>query len=548
MINQRVIFLNNQDEVSEAISYLKKTKKDNVVFVIPQKATFFQSIINIKILRNKSEELNKTIYIVTKNKKGQKMSENAGVPTFETLEELETALLGKVPIKANSNKKKSSINQKTFRVDEIIEKEKKEDEEAEKINWREIFSRPSKAMLITLSVITLALFFFVSMWTLPGATIYIKPERKTIPTVVNVTLAPQESIDSISFNKKRHIISGYKIEASFNKEIDFKTITKVFTGKHTEGQIVIINAYQEPRSLKPKTRFQSDKGVVYRISEWATVPGASAEGNGEVVVTVKADERDIYGDIVGESGNILEPERLIIPGLPPAGQEIMWAEVREPLGGGVTSWEPKVTEEDFEMAKKYIQEKIEEETQANLEKFIREKNALEGTNLVLVPESKFVNKKITDISVEKEKLNTDTESFKAYAEIEVDSWAYDASDLVSILRDELSDNVDDGMYLEKIDPSSVIINPFDVPEETKGLKINVNAKGIEAYLIEPENPDGIRFVNSVKEAIKGKKIDEAENILVNFAEISDVKIAPWPFFLTKVPMLEDKILIKLWTE
>lgn len=549
MLNQRVVFLEADDEVTEAINILKKTKKDVVVFVIPQKANFFQSIINARILRNKAEELNKQIFVVTRSKKGQNILKIAGIPSFESLEHLEATPENELKkIKNEEKGKEQKIHH--INVEDILEKEEANENDEKKINWREIFSRPSKSVLFGLILITFVLFFFVSTLALPGATIYIKPERKTIPTVVNVTLMPAEKIQNSLANRRKHVIAGYKIEATFDKEIDFQTISKIFTGKNAEGQITVINAYEEERSLMPNTRFQSDKGVVYRIDDWIKVPPAQNGKNGEITVTVKADEKDIYGDIVGEKGNITEnlPQKLTLPGLPESAQAIVWAEVREPLNGGVSSWQPVVKEDDLEMAKKEIEKEVTDEAQTNLERYVREKNTLEGTSYQLVPESKFMQKKVVSISTEDGVLDTDKASFKVNAEIVVSSWAFNESDMLSILRDDLEDNVDPGMFLEKIDPASLSIDVFSETDSRDELKINVNAKGVEAYLIEARTPAGLLFDKKIKETVKGKSHDEAENILVNFPEISDVKISLWPFFSTKIPQLEENIDIKLWEE
>lgn len=546
MMNHRVIFLEAHDEINAAISALKKTEADNVVFVIPQKSLFFQSIINAKILRTKAEELGKWVFIVTRDKKGREKMELSGLPVFETLEELEATAVNKVLLREQPPAE-LKIKHKTFKVDDLLQKEA-EDEEEEKINWREVFVRPSKTTLGILALITAGLFFFVSVLVLPGATVYIKPERKTISTVVNITLAPAEKINLITRQLKKQVIEGNKIEATFEKKMIFQTVTKVFKGAHTAGEIVIVNNHDEPRALKPQTRFQSEKGIIYRISDWVTVPAAANGKNGELAVQVVADELDVFGDIVGDRGNIIAPQKLIVPGLPPAGQKVLWAEVRQNLEGGITAWEPRVAEADFAMAKKAIEEKIMQEAQSDLESYIAEQNKGDKPKLALVPENKYLKKKILELKVDESVLDTTAESFEVYGKISVSSWAFKEADLLAILQEKLEGTVDLDMFLEKISPESLAINVFAEEDNGNQLKLSVNVKGVETYLIEPETESGIRFVNRLKAEIRGKNEEEAENILVNFPEISDVKIALWPFFARRIPKLPENIAVKLWEE
>lgn len=550
-MNERVIFLEREDEIPVIVDAIKKTKADKVVIVLPKNSNVFQSIVNIKILRARAEEFNKWLFVITKDKKGEKMLEMIGIPAFETLAEFEATAIDKIFTKTKKgSSSKSSIKQIIFTASEIIEPEGKNEiiEPEEMINWRDVFFKPSKTLLITLTLISVGLFFFISTVVMPGATIYIKPERKTIETVMNITLTPNDSQEYNSFLSKQRTINSFPIEAEFEKKIQFNTLTKIFEGKNASGNIVIVNTFNEERTLKPQTRFQSENGVVYRISDWVRIPPATSEGYGELVVNVVADEKDIFGEFAGDKGNLLAPQKLIIPALPPAGQQILWGEVREDIKGGVTLYKPKVTEEDFDIAKKNIEELITKEAQLDLEKYLKEKNALEFTNLTLLPENKFFKKEIIEITVPKELLNTDVENFEVYAKLKVKSWAYDSDELLSVLRQSLEKSVDPDMFLEMIDSPSIVIDVFSKEENSNNLKVNIIAKGIEAYLIEPKTESGIRFVNKVKREIINQPINEAEKILVNFQEISDVKITVWPFFARRIPRLPENISVKIWEE
>ena len=48
---------------------------------------------------------------------------------------------------------------------------------------------------------------------------------------------------------------------------------------------------------------------------------------------------------------------------------------------------------------------------------------------------------------------------------------------------------------------------------------------MEQYLIEPSTVDGVRFVNRVKEEVRGRSVSEAKRILENFQEAAVVDIS-----------------------
>ena len=126
-------------------------------------------------------------------------------------------------------------------------------------------------------------------------------------------------------------------------------------------KILITNERPKPWVLVEQTRFQSDNGIIFRIEEKITVPGATyamvrdEEGRltrekvpGTLVVEVKADEEDIEGGIAGERGNITKGTSLVIPALDPTSQKIIYAQAEEDFLGGVTDTYEVLTEEDLE--------------------------------------------------------------------------------------------------------------------------------------------------------------------------------------------------------
>jgi hypothetical protein len=561
-MNERVIFLEKDDEVTAIISALKRTKADRVVFVLPIRSVLFQSIVSVKILRARAEDLGKWIFAVTKDKKGRNLLETVGVPAFETLEEYEATSIEKIFPKTQKSADPKVISRHTFNADKLIRKtidkqkkpENKQTTEAKesKINWREVLLKPSKKSLIALAALAMSLFFFVSWLVLPYATVAIKPNKNTKMVTDNVVLTPDLAASSTTGRQK--VIRAYPVKETYTDSITFQTESKIFEGENASGEIVIVNTDATSKTLRATTRFQSKNGVVYRIANWARIPAASSDQNGELSVNVTADTEDSSGQIVGERGNLEAGQKLFIPGFHPEGtdwsqveQDPIWAEVREPITGGVTDWKPVVRQEDLDKARQAIEEKLTAEALTRLERTIQEQNQENNTDLRLIPDhSKFVTKNVSNIQLPPNILETNEPSFQVTAEITVTSWSYSESELKKVINEALIKKKEPDREIEGI--TNYDLEIVDDPAITSGLKVTYTAEGIEAYNIKPNTDEGLMLINRIKTQIANKNASEAENILTNsteFPEISEAEIIIWPPFINSIPRLKENILVEI---
>lgn len=86
---QQTFYIDNDEEISSVIDRLKKSlAKDNYV-VVPRRAIFLQSIVNLKLLKREADKLRKRVIIVTQDELGMNMAEKAGVEVRNSLDGLE---------------------------------------------------------------------------------------------------------------------------------------------------------------------------------------------------------------------------------------------------------------------------------------------------------------------------------------------------------------------------------------------------------------------------------------------------------------------------
>lgn len=82
--NQKTIHVGEKEEVIEIIDKIKQHNGKDIVLLVPDQSLLFQSLINLKLLKNKSEELGKIISIIKVGKNDLKSDANHFVGGRET--------------------------------------------------------------------------------------------------------------------------------------------------------------------------------------------------------------------------------------------------------------------------------------------------------------------------------------------------------------------------------------------------------------------------------------------------------------------------------
>lgn len=549
-MNERIFYIDQFSDISELIQLLKNTKADTVIFVLPQRSILLESIVNFQILQAEAEKEHKNMVIITKSKKCISMCQTVGVEYHTTLEQREhhvpqDAIVAK---KNPEHERQHAIR----RVPITVSEETKRNDE--QVNWKDMLSRPSWQALSILMIFVVGLFFLLSVLAFPGATISIKPSRKAVQDIMNVRLLnfEKEENHSLSPLDRQRSIWGYPIEDIFSEQIQFQTATRIFQGENARGEITIYNTFGEPQRLRPTTRFQTDDGIVFRITDWIVVPESTRNENGEQVpgqrtVTVVADETDTLGRFVGERGNI-PPMELFLPALDENARQNLWAESQLPFTGGFTDWIPEVAQVDIDAAQEKIISELSERAKKNIERSISEKNAREQTDLAMFDSDEFLEVEILDVSVEEDILGTSKENFSVSAEIKVRTWTYSQSELVDLAWSSLDSKTDPQMRLVRI--REEYFRP-EIRERNSGeywIKLSLPVEGAEEFQIDPRSEAGILFANEVKREIVGMPISDAEAFLGNRDEVSTVDISVWPFWSRSIPSLPENITIELRNE
>src|SRR6266567_2759066 len=88
----QTFYIDIDEEISSVIDRLSKSMSVDNYYVVPKRALFLQSIVNLKILKREADKVGKNVIIVTQDEIGCSMAERSGIEVRPNLDGLESAL------------------------------------------------------------------------------------------------------------------------------------------------------------------------------------------------------------------------------------------------------------------------------------------------------------------------------------------------------------------------------------------------------------------------------------------------------------------------
>ncbi|MFA4815153.1 MAG: hypothetical protein WC924_03850 [Candidatus Gracilibacteria bacterium] len=566
---KKILFVQIDEELTSIFQRIEKLPYKEVYLVVPKRAVLLQSIVNLKILKQKMTELEKEVAVITNDLNGMKLAHQAEIKVFDhwniddsavgaskNERDPETALLK--PIEASQNevddelpsrlpKKKSSIFEvvrnikgkgKGFSLRSYLADFRRNRLEKRPLN---IYLTPGKKRwifgLLTASVLV---FFVIAYVALPGATILIEPASNVLSKSVNVTLEPNPT-DPYS-------LKAYEIET----EVEY-TLTHPSTGLITDdssnaaGNLTIINTSGVARPLVKETRFQTEDGIVFRLQKEVNVPAGTAITPGTLVAYVIADPLDANGVAVGERGNV-GATKFFLPGLREDTRTELYAESYDAMTGGLTVSRVQVTENDLIAAQVRLETDLKEKAVAALRKEVLAESNTLGVTLRLLETSDALQYGPALVELPYTLIGQEQKTFDVSGSMSISGVAYSTDDLFSILKAEIVSSKTPGKLLVSVDENSVSLQVLEVGLAVGTYKITVQVQGIEEYEIDPELEGGSKLAEKIKEHVAGKTIEEAAAYIQNLPEVNSVEISVWPVWSPTIPSLPENIKIKSLSE
>jgi hypothetical protein len=559
---KKILFVELDEELTSIFERVETLPYKEIYLVVPKRAVLLQSMVNLKILKQKLADVDKNMAIITNDTNGMKLAHQAEVRVFDhwsvddktKKEEKDSNSALLKPIAASSNdvgedtplrlpKKKSSIfevvrnirtSDQAFSLKGYMRtrKKNKQDNEA----WKLYLPGGTRRFVTGLVIASLALFFIIIYVVLPGATLYIEPASEVVSRGVNITLEPRPS-DPRS-------MKAYDVEAVIDITITHPATGIISEGNNSSGELTIINTADRVWGLVPQTRFQTDNGIVFRIEKEAQVPAASAEGSpGTLVVQVVADPVDANGVPTGERGNV-EPTKFVLPALREDSQDEIYAESYEAMTGGETNVSATVLEDDLIAAREKLIVALEEKALSSLRKETLSLGNREGLELVLLEDSDVLVYGNPVVDMPYSVIGDETQEFEITGSLQLTGVAYDSEAVLNILKTEIISGETPGKQLVRIDEDSISINVLETDLAASIYRFTAQIQGVEEFEIEKDLEGGSKLVKKITEHIAGRSIEEAEAYVQNLPEVNKVQIKIWPSWAPTIPSLPENIKIR----
>ncbi len=568
---KKVVYIEIDDEVTVVHDRVKSTRGRHVYIVVPKRAIIFQSVVNLKILKRKAEEDNKTIYFITNDQNGMHLAQKVGITIYNKTNrdggpalfstEMNDERLRITPLRATVNsveeaaptrlserklsiseilrKRKGGSKRKNVTVSKVVTNKKKKVKKP-----RLMISSPNKHALFALISLSMVVLLFIVYIALPGVTVYLTPSASVLEKSVNITLADYEinraelSLDPV------HMIASYPVELTVSTSITQPSTGKEFSSdaSNASGVLTISNTTANDWPLVASTRFQTDEGIVFRLPNAVTVPAATATGPGTLEAFVKADPYDALGQIVGERGNI-PPSYFFLPGLRESSRSELYAESFVEMTGGTSDYESYVSAEDIEGAKSRLEDTLKEKALDELESVIADRSALDGNGVEyeLLRGDKALQFGEVSVSGFDDLEGKQLKEFSLSGEFSVSAVYYDKSEMLAILEDELSLKKSPQKELISVNEDSTTYRIFEWDDGDGKIKLTANIKGIEQYEIDPKKENGARLLEKIREHIAAKDVEVAKNYIQNLPQINKVEIKSWPIWSPTIPKMTDNI-------
>lgn len=352
-------------------------------------------------------------------------------------------------------------------------------------------------------VVSFLLLLFVLYLSVSSATIRVTPNPQVVSHEVSMEIVPDARTNGqVSGYVRQQIV---EVSDVFELPQEGAVATEAKAG----GFVTIINETGSQQALVATTRLLSQEGVLFRIDEAVNVPAG-----GEVTTLAHADEAGLAGEI--------GPSSFTIPGLAASLQDVIYAVSTDAMTGGV-QYVQTLGESHVQDAYAQLEARARDEAVLALADGI-DTDVFDGLSVDLEILSQSVD---TDIG-------TETGSFSATMSVKVTGLFYDEETVLQYASALLQNQVGEDYELADVNDDYVIeVRSVDAEAEQASLRVYI---------------DGISVISTASdildpERLLGRTPQEVETILETSELIDKISIRFTPFWLQRIPTLEDHIKI-----
>lgn|SRR3989344_3601724 len=384
-------------------------------------------------------------------------------------------------------------------------------------NLSGFFHLKNRALVIFggLAIIILGVIVYVSVGS---AKVFLKSRPHDLKFSMQVSVSDKY----LSMDVDSRKIPGQLFSIRKSVEKSFPATGEKDVAQKARGMLTVYNEYgTAPQILIATTRFESEKGLIFRTLKTITVPGTTVK-NG--VITPGQVTVEVIADKAGSDYNI-EPGKFTIPAFKEKGDTDRfgkyYAKSSELIRGGIIGKAKVITEQDYMKAKTEVQEEAINEVKQAL--------ATQTANLEII---NFYEPKISEIKATGQ-IDEAVDNFSVSSSAELETMGYKKDDLYSLISAYVQKTNDFIIFPEKLD---IKIEDTKINQEQKIVGFTSSVKGSGFSKIDQE---------MILNELLNKNEAQIKDYLKNMENIVSAKVILSPFWVKKVPRYKEKVKIEI---
>lgn len=411
----QVVYLDPEDDIVSIRDRLNWVREAQVALVLPPRGDLLIEYLDLALLRRWADDLRLEVGLVTTDDRVTSQAKALGFAVFpsvrSTLQSRRRWWRGR--------RRREPVGQPT-RIDpeDRLEVQRRH---ASRPRWQ-VWGLRYAAILFY--IVTLAILFVAAVYTIPGATLTLRPRVETIEIQRQIVADPelQETVNGGLSVPGRVLSSVQEWQADVQT-----TGTVEVADAPARGQVVFVNRLDQPATVPAGTRVSTSAAdrIVFQTLDEVEVQGVVG---GSATAEVVAIDPGLQGNVDANLINRIE------------GPLALQLEVRnlEPMTGGGARTESAVSEADGERLRSQIMQQLQVRALADMETQLTDREFLAKDSLRVV---RILHETYSEFPGEQ------AENLALEIRAELQATAVDEAHAVALVYQTLSDAVAPGFVL-----------------------------------------------------------------------------------------------------
>ncbi len=579
-MNDAVLYLEVDEDITSAIDKLSKTPGKSVQIVVPKRSTMLQSIINQKLLKKAAADSGKELVLVTNDRIAKNLAASVGLAVAASVgaEAIMSATEAPKPIsnediieeddedEASDAKKAAALAASAVVVPPAIARKKIDDKPSTKlaappeiVPWpaedlgEELpaddgsktkadsgaatdpqttskklpkvpnFGVLKRRMLWVGAAAFLVIGYFVAMAFLTKATVKLF----AIGSSVNIDTSFWVDTNATKSDVVSSTLAGQSITLTKDLSGPFTPTGTKDVGTQATGTMTVVNNDPSPHDFVAGTRFQAPDGKIFKSDADVHVAGltykASSTPPFAAIPVPGRQDVAVTSDQAGDSYNEA-PAKYTIPGLSAALQNYTYGQGGQ-MAGGTSKTITIVAQADVDKAQADMLVKDKDGGQKELD-------AKVPSGYMALPSSSVV---VVVSAVPSPAVGAEASTGTLALKVTYSELAVPTADYTALILNQEQNQV--GGQNEVYD------NGIPTGQVTLAAKNGAGLQGFRFTTVAYGGPkfDKVKIAND----IKGKRYGDAVDIVSKYAGVDHAEISLWPSWASNLPRSASKITINI---